>query len=152
MRHITRRDINGHLDCDVELLADPPEANEFRKQVGSELVAKRQISLKRCHLDYHGMSLKEHQEEVGQMMAETAIWSDEVLMAMKNLALQELQIEVAGEEAEEQAGLYSHAMARLGVSGGSGAGNMRQRGRLMPGAETPGPSPKEAEMIGVGEL
>lgn len=69
-REIKPSDIKGHYDCEVQLLAEPPEATDTRKALGKGLRQGGSISHQTELRDYHDMSEKEADDEMAQMAAE----------------------------------------------------------------------------------
>lgn len=66
-------DIDGHYDCEVQLLAEPPEATQIRKTQGSNLRRAGDISLETCLTKYHDMSKEEVRHEIARIIAERAV-------------------------------------------------------------------------------
>lgn len=66
-------DIDGHYDCEVQLLAEPPEATQIRKTQGSNLRRAGDISLETCLTKYHDMSKEEVKHEIARLIAERAV-------------------------------------------------------------------------------
>jgi hypothetical protein len=72
-------DINGYYDCEVQLLAEPPEATDMRKALGKALRQAGSISLLTELMDYHDMTRKEAEDEIAQIYAEIIMRSPGVL-------------------------------------------------------------------------
>lgn len=110
-------DIKGLYDCEVKLLAEPPEANDVRKALGKALWQGGAISLHRFLTEYCDMSEKEAEDEMAQIRAETAMNEPvvrEVLAkdAMKQLGMNQ-QLAIIN-QIQQQA----NAMKRGGGGGG----------------------------------
>ena len=85
-------DIKGHYDCEVQLLAEPPEATDARKYLGANLRKGGSISEKTELRDYHDMSEKEARDEMAQKRVDMAMSSPgmlefEALEAMELLGM-----------------------------------------------------------------
>ena len=145
---LTPATISGHYDCEVQLLAEPPEATDMRKALGKTLRQGGSISQATELRDYHDMSQKEVDDEMAQMWAETAM--KEPIMrefvtkdAMKLMGMtKELAVIEEAEQREKQKLVAS----RPPIQQGEGLNlDMQRRGRESPelGAI---PTPQEAEL------
>jgi hypothetical protein len=83
-------DIKGHYDCEVKLLAEPPEATDARRALGSTLRTKGSISLKTELMQYHDMSESEAEAEIAQIHAEMALQEPTVRAVMGKSAMLQL--------------------------------------------------------------
>lgn len=83
-------DIKGHYDCEVQLLAEPPEATDARKYLGANLRKGGSISEKTELRDYHDMSEKEATDEIAQKWAERGLSSMGALDVMAKDAMSRL--------------------------------------------------------------
>jgi hypothetical protein len=102
-------DIKGHYDCEVELLAEPPEATDQRKILGMQLRRAGTISEETELKDYHDMSQKEIDDEqawklVDLIMKEPAMLEQAMLDAMTRLGMEKERaaLEQAKAEANKQ--------------------------------------------------
>jgi len=95
--------IAGNYDCDLQLLAEPPEATDMRKSLGSQLKAAGDISDLHNLMKYHNMTLKEAMGEIIQKAAERALLVIDQAIGMDALAQMGLESEVQQvEEAQQQ--------------------------------------------------
>jgi len=94
-------DINGHYDCEVQLLAEPPEATDARKYLGANLRKGGSISEKTELREYHDMSEKEAMDEMAQKWAERGLSSVGALDVMAKDAMKRLGMDEALEQLEE---------------------------------------------------
>lgn len=67
------KDIDGHYDCEVHLLAEPPEATEMRRILGANLQSGGVISHKGDLMRYHDMTEEEAEDEIAQLNAEAVM-------------------------------------------------------------------------------
>ena len=86
-------DINGNYDCDVHLLAEPPEATDARKYLGANLRKGGSISERTELKDYHDMSEQEVTDELAQKWAERGLSSIGALDVMARDAMSRLGME-----------------------------------------------------------
>lgn len=99
---ISPSDINGYYECEVKLLAEPPEATDVRKTLGSNLQNSNSMSKKRNLIEHQDLSADEADEEMAQMAAENIVDKNPLFaMAMareaaKQLGMKELQDEIDG--------------------------------------------------------
>lgn len=105
---ISPSDINGYYECEVKLLAEPPEATDARKTLGSNMQNSNSMSKRRNLIEYQDLSADEADEEIAQMAAEN-IQDRNPLFAMaqareaaKLLGMTELQREIEGLIAQQQ--------------------------------------------------
>lgn len=148
-RQIKPSDIKGHYDCEVQLLAEPPEATDTRKVLGKGLRQGGSISHKTELRNYHDMSEKEAEDEQAQIQAEEAMQQPAVQAVVAKDAMKRLGMEQQLEELEQ-----AEQMAKQKVVKGSppipqGEGisteGIRTRGRVSPSLEAI-PTPKEEEI------
>lgn len=126
--------INGHYDCEVQLLAEPPEATDMRKSLGSRLRAAGDISQKTNLTKYHNLSDKEADEEIIQIAAEEALVVVREAIGMDALAQMGMHQEV-----EKVANAMKAPPRRQPnpQNMGTGYDDARKRGRNTPvGGET----------------
>lgn len=90
---ITPEDINGHYDCEVQLLAEPPEATDHRKYLGANFYKSDVISLYQCLRGYFDMSEKEAMDEIGRIFAIKGLSSVGALDAMAKDGMERLGME-----------------------------------------------------------
>ena len=90
-------DIKGYYDCEVALLAEPPEATDTRKGLGKALRQGGSISKLAELRDYHDMSQAEIDEELAQQYAEKTMEDPLVQGAMGRDALEMLGMEKAAQ-------------------------------------------------------
>jgi len=135
-------DIKGHYDCEVKLLAEPPEATDMRKGLGKSLRVGGSISQLTELKSYQDLSEQEADDEMAQIAAETILRSPGVMEvvgrdAMSRLGMsRELEaIEQAGQEAQQSiAGRKPPIRQSSGVT--TGADMVQQRGRVSPELES----------------
>jgi len=139
---ITPKQINGHYDCEVQLLAEPPEANDMRKALGNKLRVSGSISQKTELKLYHDMSEAEAEDEMAQINAEETMRSEVMRAATAKDALSRLGMDRVLEElAKAEAEGNRQQVARkkpppnIGEGGNTGERMVRQRGRTSPGLE-----------------
>jgi len=72
-KEIEPDDIKGHYDCEVNLLAEPPEATDMRKTLGTNLQKAGVISHKYNLMHYQNMTEEEAEDVMAQMVAEWAM-------------------------------------------------------------------------------
>ena len=134
-RKITPDDINGHYDCEVQLLAEPPEATDMRKYLGANLRKGGSISEKTELKNYHDMSEKEAMDEMAQKWAERGLGSVGALDVMAKDAMSRLgmdrELEIL-EEAEQNA---AKNIPPPKEGEGVAQGGERVRGRISPELE-----------------
>jgi len=146
-------DIKGHYDCEVQLLAEPPEATDVRKALGKTLRQGGSISHKTELRQYEDMSEKEADDELAQIAAENAMQEPAVrnviaLNAMERLGMhKELeQLTKAAQEAKQQI-TKGKPPIQQSQQIQTGAGMLSKRGRTTPGVESI-PSPRETQTTG----
>ena len=100
-RKITPDDIKGHYDCEVQLLAEPPEATDARKLLGANLRKGRSISQKTELKEYQNMSEKEAMDELAQIFAETGLSAQGMLEFVARDAMERLGMDKALEMLEQ---------------------------------------------------
>ncbi|GAG74942.1 unnamed protein product, partial [marine sediment metagenome] len=146
---IKPEDIDGHYDCAVHLLAEPPEATDMRKNLGANLRRAGSISLLTELTKYHDMSREEAEDELSQILAEKAlqqVLSTEFLtrdaMARQGMdqALEEIK------EAEKKASKFPPPR-REPETIPTGQESTQKRDRGSPEMQG-GPSPREVAMGG----
>ena len=98
---ITPTIIGGHYDCDVVLLAEPPEATDMRKALGKALRQAGSISLYTELTQYHDMSEKDATDEIAQIFAERAMESEAVQNVLAKDAMDRLGMDKEKEALEE---------------------------------------------------
>ena len=89
-RELKPSDINGHYDCEVQLLAEPPEATDARKYLGANLRKGGSISQRTELREYHDMSEQEIEDEMSQMFAEKGLNSIGALDVISKDAMERL--------------------------------------------------------------
>ena len=139
-----KRDIGGHYDCKVNLLAEPPEATDMRKSLGSNLRKAGDVSHLHTLTQYHDMSEEEAMAEIAQINAEEAMTQPGVLEVLGQDAAKRLGVDQAEENAEATGNKISKSppptKTPRDVEGASEL--VRKRGRTSPGMEGV-PSPGE---------
>ena len=83
-------DIKGHYDCEVQLLAEPPEATDHRKYLGANFQRGGIISLYTALREYFDMSEKEAIDEIARIFAEKGLSSVGALDVMAKDAMSRL--------------------------------------------------------------
>ena len=90
--------IKGYYFNEVHLLAEPPEAVDVRKTLGTNLYKSGIISLKTCLTQYLDMTNEEADGEIAQLYAETAIKNNPNVMQLLGIdAAQRLGMERVAE-------------------------------------------------------
>lgn len=146
-KQIKPSDIKGHYDCEVQLLAEPPEATDMRKALGKGLRQGGSISHITELRQYQDMSQKEAEDEIAQMAAEMALQEPAVRLVVAKSAMDRLGMHKELEQlemAEKQAGMVK-TIPPVPQGEGISREMIKTRGRETPGLESV-PSPKEAEV------
>ena len=150
IRSISPKDIDGHYECSVKLLAEPPEATDIRRQLGTNLQKAGVISHKSNLRMYQDFTEEEALDEQAQILAERAMQQPGMLEITARDAVKRLGMEIAEEELEEAEGAGRIAgnipPRREPETVPSGRESVRVRGRGAPGMER-SPSPQET-MVG----
>lgn len=97
-KQIRPGDIDGHYDCEVQLLAEPPEATAIRKTSGTNYQKAGVISHKTNLKTYFDMSEEEADDEQAQIIAEQALREPGVREAAAMDALHRLGMTQTEEE------------------------------------------------------
>jgi len=148
-KRISPTDIKGHYDCEVQLLAEPPEATDMRKALGKALRQAGSISHKTELRNYHDMSEQEADDEQAQINAEDIMQEPAVRAviakdSMSRLGMdRELEILEEAEQEEKQKVVKGKPPPRQG-EGVSMAG-VKTRGRVSPELGT-STTPQEGEV------
>ena len=146
-RRITPKDISGHYDCEVQLLAEPPEATDIRKGLGKALRQGGSISHITELKEYQDMSQKEAEDEIAQMAAENALAEPAVREVVARNAMMRMgmdrELEILNEA--QQSGVKPVPPVRQGEMN-MGTEMARQRGRVTP-EMGPMPTPHETEVM-----
>ena len=121
-------DINGHYDCEVQLLAEPPEATDIRKALGQSLRQGGSISHMTELRDYQNKSLKEAEDEIAQMFAENALKEPGVRDVAAKDAMARLGMDKELEALEEAEGSAERPIPPV-PKGRVNTDMVRQRGR-----------------------
>lgn len=143
---VTPNDISGHYDCEVKLLAEPPEATDNRKALGKSLRQGGSISHITELREYQDMSQKEAEDEMAQMAAEAAMQDPSLQGIVARNAVSRLgmaQTEEAMDEAEQNA-LKPMPPIMQGENY-TGSEMVRKRGRTSPELESRA-TPREMEV------
>ncbi len=149
-RKLSPFEINGHYDCEVQLLAEPPEATDIRKALGKGLRQGGSISLKTELRQYQDMSEKESEDEMAQIAAEEVMkepFIREVVAkdAMTRLGMEkELEMLTAAEQEAKQKVVRNKPPVPAGE--GMNMSLARQRGRVTGGVPTPGEQQTNARL------
>ena len=106
---IKKGDFGGNWDCDVQLLAEPPEANEMRKGLGKAYWQGGAISQETMLQQYFDMSYKETQDEMSRILIEMVMKQPTLLGFAMRDALERLGMDKQLEELR--------ASGELGVEG-----------------------------------
>ena len=80
------KQIAGYYDCTVQLLAEPPEATDMRKSLGSKLRASGDISMRTMLMKYFNYTAQESEDEIVQIAAENALLAIQDAIGMDALA------------------------------------------------------------------
>jgi len=94
-------DIKGYYDCEVKLLAEPPEATDTRKALGKALWQGGAISKDKMLKEYFDMSQQERQDETSQQLAEKVMEDPLVGGALGRDALEMFGMEKAAQAVKE---------------------------------------------------
>ena len=146
-------DIDGHYDCEVKLLAEPPEATDMRKALGRTMRQGGSISHKTELRKYHDMSEEEAENEMAQIHAEDAMKEPSVRGGIALDAMERLGMHKALEQIRQAMQTEKQRIARpippIQQTGEirTGAEMVRKRGRVMPELESI-PTPHETEITG----
>ena len=100
-RQIRPEDIKGHYDCEVQLLADPPEATDHRKYLGANFFKSGVIDLETCLKNYFDMSEKEAKDTIARLYALQGLSSVGALDVMAKDAMSRLGMDKELELLEE---------------------------------------------------
>ena len=143
---ITPEKIGGHYDCEVQLLAEPPEATDMRKTLGRTLRQSGSISHFTELTQYENMSRKEALDELAQIFAEEALREPSVrgpvsLDAMDRLGMHKERQML--EEAQARAARPIPPVPKMTT----GAGGVKRQGRISPEMESIA-APHEEEIRG----
>jgi len=150
-RTIKPSDIDGYYDCEVQLLAEPPEATDVRKALGKALRQGGSISHMTELRQYEDMSQKEAEDEIAQIAAETAMSEPairEVVAknAMERLGMtKELEALTEAEKVARQKVVKSIPPIQQPQGITAGREMVRQRGRITPELESM-PTPEETAL------
>ena len=140
-------DISGHYDCEVQLLAEPPEATDARKYLGSNLRRGGSISQRTELREYHDMSEQEIEDEMAQMYAEKGLGSIGVLDVVAKDAMSRLgmdrELEILAEAERNAAKNIPPPKEGEGIS----TRGARVRGRTSTELESSA-TPRETEVAG----
>jgi len=90
-------DIKGYYDCEVKLLAEPPEATDTRKALGKAFWQGGAISKDKMLREYFDMSQQEIQDETAQQLAEKVMEDPLVGGALGRDALEMFGMEKAAQ-------------------------------------------------------
>lgn len=135
-RQIKPSDIKGHYDCEVQLLAEPPEATDMRKALGKALRQAGSISHLKELRDYEDMSMKEAEDEIAQIAAEMAMQEPAVraVIAKDAMARHGMDKELEAIEEAEQIQKQEIAGARPPIQQGEGLNmaGVQRRNRATP--------------------
>jgi hypothetical protein len=144
-------DIKGYYDCEVALLAEPPEATDTRKGLGKALWQGGAISKEKMLREYFDMSAQEIEDEMGQDVAEAALEDPIVRAAMGRDALEEfgmtkaldaikeIDAQTAALGKEPYLGVGSRPPNQAGEGMGVAQDAVRKRGRNSGMADVPSP-------------
>jgi len=141
------QDINGHYDCAVQLLAEPPEATDARKYLGANLRKGGSISEMTELREYHNMSEKEVMDEIAQKYAEKGLSSIGVLDVIAKDAMERLGMEKQLALLEEVQRNAAKNIPPPKQGEGIPQTSARVRGRTSPELES-SPTPHEVEVAG----
>jgi len=130
-------DIDGHYDCQVQLLAEPPEATDIRKTLGTNQQKSGVISHLRNLRDYQDMSLEDAMDEIAQIWAERAMQMPGMLEVVARDAMRRLGLKQEEEQLREAEERVSTNLPprRLPATMETGAQGVPRHGRMMPGLE-----------------
>jgi hypothetical protein len=140
-------DINGHYDCEVQLLAEPPEATDNRKALGKALRQGGSISHMTELRQYQDMSQKEADNEIAQIAAEMAMQEPAVREVVAKNAMMRLGMSQELQALEEAQGQAARPIPPVPQGQGLNMAGTSTRGRISPelGAA---PTPQETEVTG----
>jgi len=139
-------DIDGHYDCEVQLLAEPPEALDIRKTLGTNLQKAGVLSNRTNLSKYHDMSKEEVEDEIAQLYAEKAMQLPGMLEFMGHNAMERLGMKQVAEGFDKLTGTVPPR--RLPETMGAGSEGVTKRGRQTPEMER-GVVPQEAEVSNI---
>ncbi|HUV45573.1 MAG TPA: hypothetical protein VMW45_00695 [Dehalococcoidia bacterium] len=133
-------DIDGHYDCEVQLLAEPPEATDLKKMLGTNLQKAGVISQLYNLMRYHDMTEEQAREQLDRILVEAALHSPGLLEGATRAAMERLgikQIEEGAESMDKKASKFPPPR-NLPAEIPTGAGSIPVEGRAMQGMPTPG--------------
>lgn len=141
-------DVDEHYDCEVQLLAEPPEATDMRKTLGANLRKGGSISLITELTKYHDMSKEEALDEQAELIAEQAMSQPGALEGTTRDALMRLGMDQQLKEIDE-AKKASHFPPPRNVpeTMPTGYESVPKQGRVPPGLEA-GVTPRETALGG----
>ena len=131
-------DIKGHYYCEVELLAEPPEALDVRKSLGANLQDKV-ISHRTNLIKYQNMTPDEADDEQTQMLAEQVIKQPNLQQVMGIDAMKRLGMEETLQTISQESENLAHPTTELGTE------SVRRLRRKTPGFESI-ETPREREV------
>lgn len=128
-------DISGHYDCEVQLLAEPPEATDVRKALGKALRQGLSISHLTELMDYQDMSLKDALDEIAQMAAEKALEGPGISDVIAKGGMDRLGMDKERQALEEVEQEAARRTPPVPQGEGVNMDMVRQRGRSSPELE-----------------
>lgn len=134
-RQIKPTDIKGHYDCEVQLLAEPPEATDMRKALGKSLRQSGSISHMTELRDYQNMSQKDAEDELAQMFAENAMKEPGVRDVMAKDSMSRLGMDRERKALEEVEASAAGAKPPVPQGEGMNMDMVKQQGRVSPDLE-----------------
>lgn len=138
-RTLKPSDIDGHYDCEVQLLAEPPEATDLKKMLGTNLQKAGVISQLYNLMKYHDMTEEQARDMMAQILVEFALKQPGALEAATRNAMERLGVKQI-EEGTESMGKASHYPPPRNMPEiiPTGAESIPIEGRAMAGMPTPG--------------
>ena len=132
--------IDGHYDCEVELLTEPPEATDLKKMLGTNQQKAGVYSQLYNLTKYHDMTEDEARDEMAQILVEFALKQPGALEAATMNAMERLGVKQITEGAEgmEKKASKSPPPRNLPEEMPTGAESIPVVGRAQQGLPTPG--------------
>jgi len=131
--------IDGHYDCEVHLLAEPPEATDLKKMLGTNMQTSGVISHLHNLMRYHDMTEEQARDMMAQILVEFALKQPGALEAATRDAMERVGAKQL-EEGAESMGKASHSPPprNMPETMPTGAESIPVEGRAMQGMPTPG--------------
>lgn len=145
-RYLEPEKIKGYYYNEVHLLAEPPEASDMRKTLGTNLQKAEVISHRTNLIQYQDMSGEEADDEMTQIYAEKGMKSPAIEMALALAAAERLGVEKAKEIMKAGAG--GTPAEGITTETPTGTQSVPRHKRMVTGLESTA-TPGEAEVAGL---